>query len=1466
MLGLNINSVQNYLAKTITEQLSEQLETTVSVDNVDYRLFNTFRLHDFYVEDLQQDTLLYVKRLDVHFSFWRLFGKKFVANQIDVNQLDAKYLVDEKGENNFDFIFDAFSKEKGNKESAPFEFQLKNIEITNSSFTYKNSRLAQEIKYKDRFNASDICLKDIELGLSIDYLKKDSLRGTISNCSFLEQSGFLVKQMRAEVSGLKKGIHISNWDIQLPKSNVKIDDLSLKYDSISYLSQFVDKVMLNGNLTSSTIFFPDFAPFIPSLKKLNREATLQCRLQGRIASFRIFDFLFQYENNTFLKGNVDLNGINDIDEAFLFADIEDLYLDRKDLQDVIAKLKNRPFQLPQELHRLGNLKYKGNISGFFSNLVSYGNIFTNLGNIKTDILLKFTNKMSDLRYSGSISASNFQLGSLLNNKNLGKTSFTIKTKGEKLVKSSLKGTVKGSLKEFYFSDYLYKNIQLDGRYDPKGFDGKIEVDDDNINANFYGIVDVSHKIPRFNFDLRVKDADFHELQLTDKYPNTTFSFASNAKLQGNSIDDLDGSLLVDSLRIVNGNNDSFFLNNLKLDMFQSDSTQTNLLVKSKILNGKLKGDFRYSTLKQSLFAFLQQYIPSLISQEKLIREDRNEFQLDFKVASLAPLAKVLDLPFKTDSVTFIKGSFDKSKNSIDFHIKTGNLKLKKQEFRKLKFNINNRNNLLDVSLLANYLLKDDFVNINIINQAKLDSINTKIKWNAVDAKNYFGEIKSQTTFGKDENNYNTALVRFLPTEIVLADTVWNVHRSQVNIANDWSMNVHNFKVGNKNQHITANGFLSKQKEESLEINLRRIDLGFFIGLFNIKSLEIEGEITGNAHLYQVFNNPILESKLEIKKTTLNGTLLGDAKVSSELNESKDKLLVLGEFNQKSGRVGTANGFYNIKNNTYDFSFDVKKLSVGFLYPWLNTILSHIDGQATGLVRMFGDSEGIHFETNAFLKDAELTVGFLNTTYSFSDTISVKKESIEIKNVTIYDKYKNRGLVNALVTHDGNFKDFDYNVNLSANNMMVLDKPERDEIPFYGQAFMTGRAAIFGSQKEMATHINVNGKTEKNTDVHIIVDNGGTASDNSFITFVNSKDSLTKKQKKDKILSPKKNNLILKVALAATPAARVELLLNPQSGDKISANGAGNIRLDYNNAEKDIDIYGSYTIDKGSFLFSLQDLITKEFQIEQGSSIVWSGDILKANLDINAIYSLKASLSDLVNMNMISSSITRNNVPVNCLLHLEDELMKPKVTFDIDFPSSDETLKMQIKNLISTEDMLNRQVLYLLLFDRFYTDSSISQTNNAGGDDWGLLNSILTGQINSWLSKLNKNVTVGFNYRTSRYGQEVSQEYETTVSYQPNSRLIVNGNFGYRNDQLVKDKSNKIIGDVDIEYILTENRKWRIKAYNHTVDRYSLRSVPFVQGVGIMYKKDFDNWRELWNDLLRKKAKKKKLTDKQQNKK
>jgi hypothetical protein len=229
------------------------------------------------------------------------------------------------------------------------------------------------------------------------------------------------------------------------------------------------------------------------------------------------------------------------------------------------------------------------------------------------------------------------------------------------------------------------------------------------------------------------------------------------------------------------------------------------------------------------------------------------------------------------------------------------------------------------------------------------------------------------------------------------------------------------------------------------------------------------------------------------------------------------------------------------------------------------------------------------------------------------------------------------------------------------------------------------------------------------------------------------------------------------------------------------------------------------------------------------------------VDITGRYHTTASLRDLFGSEFSQAATNRSSVPVNCVLYMTDQLFNPTLRFAVELPQSDESVQSQVNSIINTEEMLMRQVIYLLVFNRFYTADYLQNTQTVGlNETYSFLSSTITGQINSWLSKLTDIFTMGFNFRTDGEGETASQEYEANFQLQPIRQLVINGNFGYR----YNDLSNRpFFGDLDIEYLLTANGKLRAKAYTHTVDKYSLRQANTVQGVGLVFKHDF-NWKRL----------------------
>ena len=250
------------------------------------------------------------------------------------------------------------------------------------------------------------------------------------------------------------------------------------------------------------------------------------------------------------------------------------------------------------------------------------------------------------------------------------------------------------------------------------------------------------------------------------------------------------------------------------------------------------------------------------------------------------------------------------------------------------------------------------------------------------------------------------------------------------------------------------------------------------------------------------------------------------------------------------------------------------------------------------------------------------------------------------------------------------------------------------------------------------------------------------------------------------------------------------------------------------------MFGNYRISQGIYKFSLQEVIRKDFIIKDGSTITFNGAPLDANMDIQASYTVNsASLNDL-NPD-VSSIAQQTNVRVNCIMNLSGILLRPTIKLGIELPNERDEIQTLVRNYISTEEQMNMQILYLLGIGKFYTEDAARNNQNSNVMS-SVLSSTLSGQLNNALS----------------------QVFETN-NWLLNNRLLVNGNFGYRDNPMA---NTNFIGDFEAEWLINRSGDIRLKAYNETNDRYYTKTNLTTQGVGIMYKKDFNKWSDLffWN--------------------
>ena len=441
--------------------------------------------------------------------------------------------------------------------------------------------------------------------------------------------------------------------------------------------------------------------------------------------------------------------------------------------------------------------------------------------------------------------------------------------------------------------------------------------------------------------------------------------------------------------------------------------------------------------------------------------------------------------------------------------------------------------------------------------------------------------------------------------------------------------------------------------------------------------------------------------------------------------------------------------------------------------------------------------------------------------------------------------------------------FDFRVR-DARDFLCYNVGSKESPDWYGTIFGNGGAHISGEPG--VVNIDVNMATASGSSFTFVLNDMLDADEYSFITFrdrtpVQVVDSVVgidaippavleyqKRMTAQAQDEPSDYNMDFRVDI--TPAAKIILVMDPVGGDEIKAFGNGNLRLTYGSANNDLRMFGTYTLDRGSYNFTLQDIIIKDFTIDEGSKISFHGDPYAAQLDIEAVYSVNANLSDLDESFLQDRDLNRTNVPVHALMKVTGDMRQPDINFDLRFPTLTSDVYRKVRSIVSTEEMMNRQIIYLLALNRFYTPDYMSTTK--GNELFSVASSTISSQLGSMLGKLSENWTIAPNLRSDR-GDFSDVEVDVALSSRLlNNRLLFNGNFGYRDKSL---NTNQFVGDFDVEYLLNRRGTWRLKAYNRYNDQnYYLRSAATTQGVGIMFKRDFDSLLSWLKPLRRKKDK------------
>lgn len=1432
---LQFSKIQNIIVDTLTRELATSLNTKIEIGTVDYHFFNNLKIEDILIEDQQQDTLLQIDCIYVGFDFWKLFRKKLVFSKFEIDHFYANLKTDAGGKSNFDFLF---STQKPKQDSTFIDLKLEKLIVKDSRLTFTRTTDSTSFQH---FKESSISINHINADIAINTLTNDTINAAVNYLTAREQSGFTLKNLKAKIIGTPQNIRFPIFSVYLPESDINLNNLKLRFDTAQVNQTLAEKLSVNIPIDNAQIALSDLGAFVPELKDIHETVSVNALVSGRLSSLRGRDIRIEYGKSVLMDAELDINGLPNIEESFIYAQINKLQASTSEVQDFISKINKKPFFLPKEVHRLGNVSYVGNISGFLSNLVAYGNFNTQVGSISSDISLRFDNNLLDLSYNGTLKTKNLSVGKLLNDTTFGNIAINLNTKGVKNHNKPIKGIIKGNLTELVFNKYAYTNADFDGTYDGTGFNGKINIKDENIDADFFGIIDFKNpQIPVFDFDLTIKNTNLYALKFIRNYADLRLSFHAKTNISGSNLDNLNGNLIMNDIVLTNQNktlnaNDIVFTS-------RTDVNYTYFSMKSDYIKGSFSGDFKYSSIGHTFTKILSGYLPALAENSNTQEYIPNSVAIDLTLDNTQEISRILTIPYEIEGHSTIKGNINETSSIVELLIRIDALKTEKQIFDNISLRLENIAEKIQLTGRTQmHDQKADMLNMFLSAEALNDVVNAKLIWQNNEDITNAGEVNTQTSLFKKERSIQAHTI-LQPSQVIISDSVWNIRKSDLYFYSDSLIAINNFLFENERQFIHINGKATKNNMDSLVVSMNDLNLDYIMQLLRLRGIKFGGLITGKIKLFSLLKEPIFLGDLDVKNFSLNDKIIADAVISSTWDKINSQLLINGDFtNKKKEVVAKATGIFVPRNDSLDLKVDAKKFPLEFLNRYFDGVASNFNGDAAGILRIFGPTKTLLFEGDLAVTDGRASIDMLNTTYRFNDRIKLTPYRIHLNSIRLSDEEKNSAILNGYIDHDGSFDKMVYDVKINANNILALNTTSVDDDFFYGKAYMGGLVRIHGNDNE--ANIIVNGVSRPKTRCYMSMGSSSSVLENDFIRFVEKRlyqYVVEQHEVKKEFVNQTPFNVKVDMQIEVTPEAEMEIIVDPRAGDKITGRGRGNIRIRFDTFS-DVELFGTVELEQGYYLFTLQTVIRKEFKINDGSTIAWTGNPFDAQVNITGYYPLTASLADLIESDELKQITTRSTVPVHCLLHLTEDLMSPAIKFNIDLPSSDESVKSRVKNIVNTEEMMNRQILYLLLFHKFFTPDNIRTTTVGINEGISMATASFSAQINNALqSVFNTNIfSLGFDWQKTDIE---SDEFKAQILIQPNNRLIINGNIGYRNDNI---SENKFIGDFDLEYKLIESGRLRFTAYNHTIDRAQLREAKTTQGVGLIYREDFNTVPEMF---------------------
>ena len=1412
---LHLPPVQTFLGSTVATALAQKFGTEVSVGKINLGLFNRIIIDDVKMLDQKGDSMIYASRLSAKVDLLPLKDGKISVSSAQLFGLRANiYRQNAKSDMNIQFMLDSLAS-KDTTQHKPLDLRIGSVIIRHGSIAYNQRDIASAAGV---FSPQHIGISNLSAHIALHHLTDNDIHLSIKKIAFTDKSGLQVKNLRFKVNADKHQARLSDFQLELPKSHLLLEDLIATYRTDEKGKLISETLQFEGGIKPSLITLSDVACFAPILRKWNDALYIDTHFSGTSTSARIHQLHFKTQSGSILlKAKAKASDWNQ--KLHWLANIETLKVSDEGMEQIAANLGSK-VKIPKEVLRLGNIYYKGVASGKGKSQIGIkGVLRTDAGNVEIDA------HQNGKQLYAKVDTKGINLGRILDNAKLGIIAAHLTAQGTKehLV-------AKGEIPLFDFNNYRFSNIRLDGSYNKGLIDGLASIADPNINLQVAG----KYSIPKKQYEAQLNLAHLQPTVLGVKMADNTYT-----------------------------------LNDIQVSA-KNEGADSYLDLEAPFANIHVKGQYDYGTLVQTMTNMLASKLPTLPGIGKTSDKARNNFSIEAEIASTEILQRMLGVPLDIQQPVVIDGNISDLDRSVNLTAQLPAFSYNGSDYSGGSLQMNTEGDTLKVDARIKTGAAGSISPTLHVKAAAADNtLMASLGYNNHSKSlPIHGALNAEAQFYKNTDNVSTAHVDIKPSLIHIGEKPWKVHPADITYSKN-HLEIENFEVSHGDQHVAVNGLATPNKEDSIVAQLKDVDVEYILNLVNFHSVDFSGKASGKAIVKSIFNDPDAYAKLDIKDFEFEHGPMGILHANVSFNKELSQIDINAVADEGEEHQTLIDGYVSPKRNYIDLGIEAQGTNMKFMESFCGSFMDDIQARAHGKVNLVGDLSDINLVGDLYAT-GKMHMKQLGTEYSFKNLHAhAIPDDILLNNDTIFDRNHNMALVSGGIHHK-HLTRLSYDLTLKAHNFLGYDTHEFGDNTFYGTVYATGEVGIHGKSGE--TIIDIDAEPGPGSIFVYNVASPDAISDKSFIHWHDIApeltDSLKQLQKDDDDDIDFSSDMRINFLVNATPNLTLKLMMDPQSGDYITLNGNGVLRANWFN-KGSFDMFGNYVVDHGVYKLTIQNVIKKDFEFMPGGTIAFGGNPYNAPLNLQAKYTVNGvPLSDL----SIGRSFSSNNIRVDCLMNITGTPQSPSVDFTMDLPTVNTDAKQMIYSVINSQEEMNQQVLYLLAIGRFYAQTKNNQSSEDADQQsqtslamQSFLSGTISQQLNTVLSNVVKsnNWNFGANISTGDEGFN-NAEYEGILSGRLlNNRLLFNGQFGYRDNA---NATQSFIGDFDLRYLIFPNGNLAVRMYNQTNDRYFTRNSLNTQGLGLIMKKDFNGWRDLFGIKKKKEVKKKEVKKKSGSKK